>query len=131
MHEMKKDESKMKNTYEKEKQAFVNCVKDNYDSIINLLMIENKSLDNMAFRYCVLNLKNSYQELNTLGSIHFDELVEHADFFNQLVKQSEMLSQCAGQFLDGKMDFQDFMKECQEYIKNSSDWVVFYSLYLK
>ncbi len=119
----------MKNILENKKKAFIKCVKDNYDSIIGLLMLDNQS-DDSAFRYFVLNLKNSFSEMMEVGEINFQD-VQHADFFNQLIKKSELLSNCAALYLEDKVDYSTFMNECKEYIKDSSEWVVLYSLYLK
>ncbi len=119
----------MKNILEIEKKAFIKCVKDNYDSIIGLLLLDGKEKD-PAFRFFVLNLRNSYTEMSEVKEINFQN-VEHADFFNQLIKKSESLSHSASLYLEDKMDYSTFMNECQEYIKDSSEWVVLYSLYLK
>ena len=71
-----------------QKIAFYNCVKENYDLIIrlNTLKQEERNMDNIAFRFLVFSLRDTYGQLETLfGNPKFKEDILECEFFNNMV----------------------------------------------
>ena len=71
-----------------QKISFYNCEKENYDLIIrlNTLKQEEWNMDNLAFRFLVFSLRETFRQLETLFGIpKFKEDITEYEFFNNMV----------------------------------------------
>lgn len=114
--------------------AFYNCVKENYDLIIrlNLLKEEERKMNNLAFRFLVFSLRDTYGQLETLHGIpELKEDIQEYEFFNDMVNQSRHISNIADNVSKGILPVNFLYSEMSKYCEYMQDFYIKYSLHLK
>lgn len=117
-----------------QKIAFYNCVKENYDLIIrlNTLKQEERNMDNLAFRFLVFSLRDTYGQLETLHGIpEFKEETLEYEFFNNMINQSRHISNMADNASIGIIPVNILYLELDKYCEYMQDFYIKYSLHLK
>lgn len=113
---------------------FYNCVKENSDLIIrlNLLKEEDRNMDNLAFRFLVFSLRDTYGQLETLHAIpKFKEDIPEYEFFNNMVNQSRHISNIASNVSKGILSVNILYSEMSKYCEYMQDFYIKYSLVFK
>ena len=117
-----------------QKIAFYNCVKENYDLIIrlNTLKQEERNMDDLAFRFLVFSLRDTYGQLETLHEIpEFKEDIPEYEFFIKMVNESRHISNIADNTSIGIILVSILYSEMDKYCEYMQDFYIKYSLILK
>ena len=109
-------------------ESFIKCVKENYNIITQMMMFEEKTLDNPIYKFLVANMKNSSSILNDQPLPIFNN--EKKEFFEDILKRSIELSHLAGEVISGNVPLNILLKKIEEYIPLNQDWIINYKIYL-
>lgn len=107
--------------------CFINCVKENYDIITQMLMFKNQTVDNPIFKFLLNNLKNT---VNILNENYLPKFKEEKEFFEDLLKRSIELSFISNEVLNNKTSMNLLFVKIKEYAILHEDWIIKYKLYL-
>ena len=113
---------------------FYNCVKENCDLIIrlNTLKQEERNMENIAFKFLVFSLRDTYGQLETLHGIpEFKEDTPEYEFFNNMVNQSRHISNIADNVSKKIMPVNILYSEIKKYCEYMQDFYIKYSLVFK
>ena len=112
-------------------EDFISCVKENFELITMFKTISEKTLDNHAFKFIVLQLKDNYEKISKIKFDEYKDYIEEFDFFKKVCDMSKSLSKSAGDYLDSKISLNEFERQIYIYCSISEEWLIKYSLYLK
>ncbi len=107
---------------------FIECVKDNYDTIMSIYKMQYHNLENEEYKFLLLCLKNNGQRLPVKC---FSKTIEEYMFFNKMLDLSKKLSIIANNILEKHDEYISLENIMDEYCHNGSEWLAKSSLYSK